>query len=68
MQIPMQTKPVQRAIGVYSVVDRMDRTDGQGHHCAMENANGMMPSEQGIDASFSFRDLIPVAQNILSAL
>jgi hypothetical protein len=64
----MQSQPVQRAIATYSTADRQGHFDGHAMQGAATGGNGIVASEYGVEASFSWRDLIPIAQNLLGAL
>jgi hypothetical protein len=68
MNVPMQSQPVQRSIATYSTGGQPGHFEGNAAQGMAAGGNGIVPSEYGVQASFSWRDLIPIAQNLLGAL
>jgi len=64
MHLPIQSQPVQRTIVGQRNASRGDARGGANN--AIAGDQGVRPSEHGVQPSFDFTSLLPIATTLLS--
>jgi hypothetical protein len=66
MNLPVQVNPVQRSVAGRPTMGRAGESSGQWQ--SAHGDHGLMPSEHGVEPSFDWTSLIPVATGLAGAL